>query len=350
MKRKTRRARGGELLGKGAHGITYNVGCNTTDKTVCSIISRLTMTEVILYDEHCKPHTFTDASDLHDFELYLDQAKAKIAKILINHEYVGETQIQHEFLNELRENINIKEIYGLESEKYTAIGPVANFKGIDIYGAIVKNSKSESRYILFGNKCSKKGNLSESELDKYIIDILESIVILQSKQYCHNDIKLDNTVLCDNKYKLIDWGASGQIDTIKMGTLLGTSPVKWYVYGYSKYIAETAISYRTHQRYWNFARSESFQYINERIIEQFTALLSETTDKHALNERFKYSYDIFMLGMTILHATHEYNIPFDKYSLLIRLFTSIRNPITSAELALTITKDLLKEKYSKNRK
>jgi serine/threonine protein kinase len=187
-------------------------------------------------------------------------------------------------------------------------------------------------------------------LDKYIIDILESIVILQSKQYCHNDIKLDNTVLCNNKYKLIDWGASGPIDTIKMGTLLGTNPVKWFVYGYSKYVAETAISYRTHQRYWNFARSERFQYINDRIVEQFTALLAETTDKHALNDRFKYSYDVFMLGMSILHATYIYDIPFDKYSLLVRIFTSIRNPIKSAEIALTIAKDLLKEKTAKKSK
>jgi len=342
--RKTRKKRGGELLGKGAHGITYNVGCNNTDKTICSILSRLVVTEAILFDENGTPHILSDTTDLHNFEHYLDKSKDKIAKILINHEYLGESIVEKEFHNELNENLKINALYGSYSENYTTIGPVATFKGINIYGAVVRNSKKAGTYILFGNKCSKKGTMTVKHLDKYIIDILESIVILQSNNYAHNDIKLDNTVLCGTKYKLIDWGVSGSMDTVKVGTLLGTSPVKWYIYGLSPLLAESAISYRTHQRYWDFARSQPFTFINNRIIEQFTKLLAETSSKAVLHERFKNSFDVFMLGMAVLHATHMYNLPFSRYEILIRIFVSLRNPVENAERALIIAKSILEEK------
>lgn len=342
--RKTRRKRGGELLGKGAHGITYNVGCNNTDKTICSILSRLVVSEAILFDENGDPHIITDTTDLHNFEQYLDTSKDKIAKILINHEYLGETHVEQEFHNELNENLKINAIYGSHSENYTTIGPVARFNSINVYGAIVKDNKKTGTYILFGNKCSKKGSMTVTDLDNYIIDILESIIILQSNNYAHNDIKLDNTVLCGSKYKLIDWGVSGSIDEIKVGTLLGTSPVKWYINGLTPLLAESAITYRTHERYWNFARSEPFTFINNRIVEQFNKLLAETSDKAVLKERFKNSFDIFMLGMTILHATHMYNLPFSRYEILIRIFVSLRNPVENAKRALSIAKSILEEK------
>jgi serine/threonine protein kinase len=347
--RKTRRKHGGELLGKGAHGITYNVGCNNTDKTICSILSRLVVSEAILFDENGTPHILSEPNDLRNFEQYLDLSKDKIAKILINHEYLGETHVEKEFHNELNENLKINAIYGAHSENYTTIGPVATFNGINVYGSIIRNDKETGTYILFGNKCSKKGTMTVKDLDKYIIDILESIVILQSNNYAHNDIKLDNTVLCGTKYKLIDWGVSGSIDTVKVGTLLGTNPVKWYIYGLSPLLAESAISYRTHQRYWDFARSQSFTYINNRIVEQFTKLLAETSDKVVLHERFKNSFDIFMLGMAVLHATHMYNLPFSRYEILIRIFVSLRNPVENATTALSIAKSILEEK-KKNKK
>ena len=50
----------------------------------------------------------------------------------------------------------------------------------------------------------------------------------------HNDIKLDNIVYCDGKYKLIDWGASNELSVHKRGSLLGTNPIRLYILDYCK--------------------------------------------------------------------------------------------------------------------
>jgi hypothetical protein len=55
----------------------------------------------------------------------------------------------------------------------------------------------------------------------------------------------------------------------------------------------------------------------------------------------KNSYDIFMLGMTIVHAMHQlhYDIFLGDYIILIRKFVSLTNPVKDAKEALEIAID-----------
>ena len=48
--------------------------------------------------------------------------------------------------------------------------------------------------------------------------------------------------------------------------------------------------------------------------------------------------DVFMLGMTLLHAVHSYNLDYKKYKPIIDKFTSLIDPPKSAEDALEFLK------------
>lgn len=82
--------------------------------------------------------------------------------------------------------------------------------GNDILGMSIM-----SNYYLFTEKCSKtldKYIIGEREeqketisLKKMLYDIIYSIIYLQSNNFAHCDIKADNIIICQDKFKLIDW-------------------------------------------------------------------------------------------------------------------------------------------------
>jgi hypothetical protein len=161
--------------------------------------------------------------------------------------------------------------------------------------------------------------------------------------YLHNDIKLDNIVKCDDKYKLIDWGQSCYAMELssKVGTLLGTSPMRWYLLGHSHLISKSMISYRTTMRNFKFSRNRIFQQTMNRIKAEYNQVIKEETDKDNLMSKYLYSFDIFMLGMTILHAIYKYDLNYLKYRPLIDKFTSLSDPVKNAIEALRLAEATL---------
>jgi serine/threonine protein kinase len=323
---------GGKKIGQGSHGTAYDVNCDTTNESLCYFIDTYGVNKITIYN------TSTISYDIpiekhNEFIKLLKDTTNKIAKIFTEKET---------FLSELEENIKINTIYGEKKHEYLTLDPIFKFNDHDIYSSIIEYKNNKQAFILYSTKCI--GNIAHADmkikLPKLIIDILESIVILQEHNYMHNDIKLDNIVYCNGKYKLIDWGASNDKNVDKRGSLLGTNPIRLYVLDYCKLCnIKNVIYIRSLMKIGSdYVNSILFGTINRDINIEVDIILSQNKDKKTLNEIYKNSYDIFMLGMTIVHAMHQlhYDIFLGDYIILIRKFVSLTNPVKDAKEALEI--------------
>lgn len=319
--------KGGKKLGEGAHGVVYDVICDDSNDTLCYFINDKKVKQIFIHEKGID--NFYKIENNDEFISILNEAKNKIAKIFTS---------KQDFMYELNENFKIKDIYAGEgSSPYITIEPIFNYKGKDVYSSEIQYENKEIHYVLYSTKC--KGNIKETPIDlsKLIIDILESIVILQESDYMHNDIKLDNIVLCDTKYKLIDWGASNNYAVTKKGSLLGTNPIKLYIMDWVT--PKSIIAIRSFQKIgWHYVNDPIFIKINKIINDEYDIVLSGNNDKQYLKEKYKKSFDVFMLGMTILHSLFlmKDTIKIENYLSLVIKFVSLTDPVTDAKSALDI--------------
>jgi len=326
MRKKTR---GGKLLGKGAHGIVYNVGSDSLDPNFYTILKSKPIQSFRIYSSDGFFKTYMKPEHIILFQEYIRTTKNKIAKILKSTE-----NIENKFETELSENRRVVNIFDELSDRYLTISPLEKFLEKDVIGCIVNLYTDEKLHVIFSTKCNNKYDM---DLDKLIYDILESIEILQTRSFRHNDIKLDNIVKCTDRYKLIDWEQCGKItDMDKKGTLIATSPIRWYINGYSPFISKSIISVKTTMRNYGFASSKIYKLVLSKINKEFDEVLKEEPDKSKLATKYAYSFDIFMLGMTALHAVYKYKLEFSKYSDLIFKMTSLKYPFKNAIEALTL--------------
>ena len=99
-----------------------------------------------------------------------------------------------------------------------------SFSGIEIKKQknILNPFDNNTFYVLFTKKCipyphyiltDENQDETKISMKNFMINILESIKTINEKDYYHNDIKLSNIVYdkTQNKFKLIDWGASKTI-------------------------------------------------------------------------------------------------------------------------------------------
>ena len=84
--------------------------------------------------------------------------------------------------------------------------------------------------------------------------------------------------------------------------------------------------------------------INTIVNFQYEIVFAQNNDKEYLNEKYKKSFDIFMLGMTLLHVIFLLKDTLDYkqtqfYIVLIKKFISLLTPVKDAKEALQITKE-----------
>ncbi len=270
-----------------------------------------------------------------------------------------------EFEDEIEVNRRVNTIYGTNVAIFTAAAPLiykykdynnankVNYPEKQVLGMIVEISGESPLYITFSTACeqiiSKNKLLSNFNLENYIGNILDSLIVLQGKGYEHNDIKLDNTVSCDSFYKLIDWGQCAKInekynsfrgEQPKIGARISTSPMRWFLSGRAvaswKLVARELIQYMATdvKRFEYLAGWEPFILTTNRIKEEFDAKINWAYTRNSYRKLFvdyKNTFDVFMLGMTILHACYllgpQRDNAYHKYKPIIDNFTSISNPI-----------------------
>ena len=335
-KHKRNTLKGGEFLGEGAQGKTYNAGCVSTGESFCKILKDAPITEITVYVER-GPVILTSKEDIAEFVEFTQGLGGAIAK-LFKHKGAKSDIAQQKLLDEIRTNQHIASLYGKDADQFTTVAPVKAFRTHSVYGATIKIAKQPEIYAVFGRRCNNKYRV---QLKQFLIDILASLILLNDRGYYHNDIKLDNIVLCEDNYKLIDWGAATPmlLKEKTHGSLLTTSPMRWFLFGYNQFISTSIIGTRTYYGNYVVYKSPHFQENVARINREFYDALKTTTDRATLFERYKESFDVFMTGMTALHSVILYNLDYATYKDVIERLTSLRNPLNAKE-ALSIASKL----------
>ncbi len=182
----------GAILGEGVHGITYNL-CKKDKESFCDELDKQIIREITLYTSD-GTETLSKKEEIDTFLDMLHKKQEYIAKIFKSSGIFVSTT-KKEFEREIDAHRNIIKIYNKNATKYLTI--TLSFH--NIMGAIFQGNTTY--YVIFGSKCNNKYDLV---LPQFLIDILESIQILQTHDYSHNDIKPSNIVKCSDRYKLID--------------------------------------------------------------------------------------------------------------------------------------------------
>jgi len=327
------------LLGEGFHGKIYRLDPHLKGQTLNSLYANKRIIKIKLYtDDHTEEIYLTEQNDISDFLAFLLTRKGVIAKVFKSTFLMTGVTKQQELENELFINKKVMKYYGSAASRFLTIAPIKGFRNYKIVGCYIETAKDGTLFIAFGSECDNNYSMN---IHKMAVDILESLVHLQEAGYQHNDIKLDNVVRCGGKYKLIDWGQACSIEEFKFGDMMCTNPLKWYIKGIPAYFSQHFMDYRVSMVNSGYEKSSVFQEKNKQIIEEFKSIVSSKPDLHELNKKYKRNFDVFMLGMTMLHAVYKFNLKYERYQELIGRMTSLTHPWTSAKEALNYTKKYL---------
>jgi serine/threonine protein kinase len=203
------------------------------------------------------------------------------------------------------------------------------FEGDNVTAAVFAGDSSF--YSIFNIRCNPQYGF---DIKKFTIDILKS---LESFNGTHNDIKLDNIVLCSDKYKLIDWGKSSSKDKLRFGTTTTASPIKYYIYsGLAAVGRHYFVKTKRIKSWYNFqeiVKTSEFRYQYARILKEYDAEIKSTT-KQKLFEKYKDTFDVFALGMTLLYGVLHFSVDYEVYRPLIETLASVEKPLNASEALL----------------
>ena len=240
------------------------------------------------------------------------------------------------FLDELEENRAVIKCYGSQASKYLTIAPLKGFRSLQIAGALIKRKGGSELYLIFGHRCD---NQFDIQIDRLLVDLFESLTALQKAHYLHNDIKLDNIVLCGNRYKLIDWGLSSPYDPFKIGNRFGTHPIKWYLRGIPPNLCVRILKLRLRIMYPSFPYSSLYTDVYTQIEREFKEVIKQLFSYEQLLIVYAASFDVFMMGMLLLIMIHTHSLDQGRYLPIVKALVSLKNPLTATK-ALALVKRL----------
>ena len=323
-RRKTLRA--GNKLGEGVGGIVYETGCSVEGESFCKLLNKITFEHVELYGLNGEIRIVS--SDL--FKSALENNDTSVSKIIKNTgTFISTTK--ETFLTEVRENRDIASKFGKRSSKEYLTTTGIEVGGFPTIGAIIRSTTPV--YVIFNELCNPNYPM---DIKHFVNDILLGMT---KNPKNHNDIKLDNIVMCPKRYKLIDWGKAGDKDQVIIGNSAGTSPLKHYIRGFPVVVSVNLFARKINARTRN---SPAFREVYTRIISETKAELATSPTRKQLMNKYRDTFDVFMFGMTVLYAVIKYELDYSKYAELIHALTSLENPLDAHE-ALAFSKKFLKK-------
>lgn len=324
------RKTGGAKLGEGSKGIVYDINSPDGELSFYSIIKSRAdeIDKIILYSPDGR--RLLGKKDIQPFINYIKTTRNAIAKFIKTNNTKKQTvKISHFKIridDEVRSNMKIIQKFGKYAKKYLTIYPNLIFKDISFIACkIYYNSNKSPDYVIFGDKC---GLIKKVNIDQLIVDIMECLKFTENKTILHNDIKSDNIMYCNGRYKLIDWGNATFGNSMRGGTFMG--PLKKYIAGYSLKESKEDIVVKVAKFYPYLYKSAVFKDINSKILAEFESLI-ENNDKQSLKNNYKGNDDLFSLGFTILETVFREKLDYDKYKELIALMTSYVKPVSAAQ-------------------
>lgn len=326
--RTRRKQRGGKRIGEGRHGIVYNLCSDTDHDSFCDELATFDIHSITLSTLRGTNH-ITDVEKIRSFVRTIRKERGKIVKILKSSFF--DNSIEMKYNEEIEMNRSILSIYKDHSAKYLTIEPVHGAIG----GMIVAEGHPPF-YIVFGTKCANHYALS---LPSFLTHLLESIVVLNNHDMIHNDIKPDNVVKCGSRYKLIDWGGSRRaVIKNRPMNIVTTNPLAWYCYGYNSSLCSTGIPYLFKRDVPLVYESNVFQKIYATVWKEFALVTNRSREE--VHEEFKYTFDVFQLGMSLLLLIYNKPAYHKKYIPVVQRFTSLLDPFKNAKEALEYVRSI----------
>jgi len=310
-------------LGEGFYGITYNGRSNT----LYSQFKEEGIQSIRLYTID-KEHVLVDPQDIHDFLQYLKTQRDLLIKTYKTNFLLTGSRRQDNFNVELAENKQILSVYGSKAKAYLTLYPITGFRSYKLLGASLHLHEASDIFMLFGHKCQ---NTFTVKPDQMLKDLLKSLDILRKARYLHNDIKIDNIVLCDNTYKFIDWGQAGSFNQLHMGDMIGTSPIKWYLMGFPELYTDHIMALRTQMVNSDFRFSELFDEVHRQIQDEYHEIVASGPSFKSLVRTYTDTFDVFMLGMVLLRAIHLYKLDLGRWLPVVKALVSLKKPLNAKE-------------------
>jgi hypothetical protein len=332
----TRRKYGGDKLGEGAQAIAYDVFSETGD-SIYSLTLTNNNTKLELFLSNGDVKHITETTHINRFIVSLKEHRNFIAKIIKPAGFFSSHSTRSDFIAELRDNQKVIDSYSQKDAKQYLTLTGIEFEGDDIMGAIFKGDNSI--HAIFNIRCIPYYDFN---VKKFTIDILKSLAAFKGT---HNDIKLDNIVLCSDKYKIIDWGKYSKRDTIRFGTTSTANPIKYYIYSRISRAGNYFFTKTRKGKSWydisKLTQTSQFKEQYGRIIKEYGEEVS-ITPRSKMMEKYKDTFDVFSFGMTLMYGIIHFNLDYDKYKPLIETLSSIKKPIDASE-ALVFAKKFFRK-------
>ena len=304
---------GGKRISEGYKGITMDVYDSDIDKyNLYSYMIYKKPKKLILYGLHKNIKIKNGYEEI--LKLIKDKNNYIVKKFKRGNIFTGNDK--HNFKNEMKSIKKLDKIYKDKLSYYTSIKPIFKYSNVDIYAISFSH-----RFFIFQEKCHKTIDnikFTQKEFNKFIKDIYESLLILQKSKFIHNDIKADNVIYCDNKYKLIDWDlADGYYSRFKSfvkgsgGNFLFNHPIKFYSLGLSIFV------FKTFYYIFKSKDSDSYKWLyslkSHKIMElksiKSTSLLIENNVN--LKSLIKH-YDMYSFALLIIYLAEKNKVKYSK--------------------------------------
>lgn len=306
---------GGKRINEGYKGITmdvYDNNDNNEDSNLYDYIKVYKPSRIILYGLYKNIKINNGYEEI--LKLLKDKNNYIVKKFKRGNIFLGNDK--HNFKNEMKSIKKLHKIYADKLSYYTSIKPIFKYSNIDIYAISFSH-----KFFIFQEKCHKTIDnikFSQKEFNKFIKDIYESLLILQKSKFIHNDIKADNVIYCDNKYKLIDWDLAGSyFNRFKSfvkgsgGNFLFNHPIKFYSLGLSIFIFKTFYyifkSKDNDLNKWIY-KLKSHKLIEYKSIESATLLINNNVNLKSLVKE----YDMYSFALLIIYLAEKNNLKYSK--------------------------------------
>lgn len=306
---------GGKKISEGYKGITmdvYNNDENNEESNLYDYIKVYKPQKIILYGLNKKIKINNGYEEI--LKLLKGKSNFIVKKFKRGNIFLGNDN--HNFKNEFKSIKKLDNIYKNKLSHYTSIKPIFKYRNVDIYAISFSH-----RFHIFQEKCHKTVDnikFTQKEFNKFIKDIYESLLILQKSKFIHNDIKADNVILCDNKYKLIDWDLAGSFyNRFKSfvkgsgGNFIFNHPIKFYSLGLSIFLYKSfyyIFKSKDNDLYKWIFKLKSFEIIESKSIESALLLIE---NKVNLNTLTKY-YDMYSFALLIIYLAEKNKLKYSK--------------------------------------
>jgi serine/threonine protein kinase len=316
-------------IGRGFHGIVFKL----------EGFYRWLKSHKITKIEFNKTTTITNEEDINLFIFSLKSYKDIAVKIFTNN-----STGTREYINELSQNRKILKFYTNGNKKFITLKTNIEFLKKQIIGCkFFYDDNENSKSVIFSRRCNiPLKRFTSTKFKQFVSDILKSLVVLQSNGHQHVDIKLDNIVFCEDMYKIIDWGKLRSVNDKKIMPHYGIrhNPIILYALGFP---LSKSLFFFNQQMTQKFERRRNtndlhvshpmFQNAIKTVYNEMYDVLNQENDRTRIFNRFKYSADIYMLGIMLLQILIA-NKTLHPYQPFVSKCLSIKDPLKNAEDAL----------------